>query len=193
YTHSVTIENVPPSVTAAADQSSDEGSSHSFDLGSFTDPGADNPWTVDVDWGDGHSDSFTMAAPGTIPAHSHTYDDNGSYTVTVKVTDKDGGFDSKTFKVDVANVAPTATLSNDGPVNEGSSATISFSNQLDPSSADTGAGFHYAFACDNGSLAGATYGGSGSSDSTTCSVPDNVGSPFPVKARIIDKDGGVSE
>src|SRR5207247_7911524 len=108
YSASVTIHNVPPSVTAAADQSSEEGASHSFDLGSFTDPGADNPWTVDVNWGDGHSDSFTMSAPGTIPAHSHTYDDNGSYTVTVKVTDKDAGSDSKTFKVDVANVPPTA-------------------------------------------------------------------------------------
>src|SRR5205085_7224540 len=182
YTHSVTIENVPPSVTAAADQSSDEGSSHSFDLGSFTDPCAYNPRTVDVSCGDSHSDSFTMAAPGTIPAHSHTYDDNGSYTVSVKVTDKDGGFDSKTFKVDVANVAPTATLSNDGPIFEGSSATISFSNQHDPSSADTSAGFHYAFDCHGGSLAGATYGGSGSSDSTSCSFPDDIGSPFPVTA-----------
>src|SRR5205807_3989628 len=117
YSQAVTINNVPPSVTAPADQSSNEGASKSFDLGSFTDPGADNPWTVDVSWGDGHSDSFSMSAPGTIPAHSHTYDDNGSYTVSVKVTDKDGGFDSKTFKVDVANVAPTATLSNGGPVN----------------------------------------------------------------------------
>src|SRR5207302_1928481 len=124
YTTYVIVNNVPPSVTAAADQSSDEGASHSFDLGSFTDPGADNPWTVDVNWGDGHSDSFTMSAPGTIPAHSHTYDDNGSYTVTVKVTDKDGGFDSKTFEVSVANVDPTATLSNGGPIFEGGSASI---------------------------------------------------------------------
>src|SRR5205085_10041709 len=85
-------------------------------------------------------------------------------------------------------VAPTATLSNDGPIFEGSSPTISFSNQSDPSSADTSAGFHYAFDCHGGSLAGATYGGSGPSDSTSCSFPDNVGSPFPVKARIIDQD-----
>src|SRR5437588_13051765 len=76
YTPYVMVHNVPPSVTAAADQSSNEGASHSFDLGSFTDPGADNPWTVNVSWGDSHSDSFTMSAPGTIPAHSHTYDDN---------------------------------------------------------------------------------------------------------------------
>ncbi|HEY6695517.1 MAG TPA: hypothetical protein VI006_21875, partial [Solirubrobacteraceae bacterium] len=32
---------------------------------------------------------------------------------------------------------PTATLSTNGPISEGSSATISFSNQSDPSSVDT--------------------------------------------------------
>src|SRR5438067_305589 len=173
-----------------------------------------------------------MAAPGTIPAHSHTYDDNtaGGYTVTVKVTDKDGGSDaktfnanvhnvaptatlnapspvvegtstfvtlpgqhdpsgadtaagfhyafdcdggsdSKTFTANVANVAPTATLSNGGPIFEGSSASISFSGQHDPSGADTSAGFHYAFDCSGGSLAGATYAGSGTSASTSCSFP----------------------
>jgi hypothetical protein len=178
-------------VAAAADQSSNEGAAHSFDLGSFTDPGADNPWTVDVNWGDSHSDSFTMGAPGTIPAHSHTYDDNGSYTVTVKVTDKDSASDSKTFKVDVANVAPTADLANDGPVNEGSPVTVKFDNQHDASSADTSAGFHYAFDCNGGSLAGATYGGSGTSASTSCTFNDN--GTYPVTGRIIDKDGGATE
>src|SRR5205823_1571079 len=95
---SLTSPSDPSGADTAADQSSDEGAAHSFDLGSFTDPGADNPWTVDVTWGDGHSDSFSAGSTGTIAAHSHTYDDNGSYTVSVKVTDKDGGFDSKTFK-----------------------------------------------------------------------------------------------
>src|SRR2546423_14942927 len=87
---------------------------------------------------------------------SHTYDDNGSYTVTVKVTDKDGDSGSAQFSVDVANVAPTATLSNGGPIFEGSSATISFSGQSDPSSTDTAAGFHYAFDCHGGPPAPAT-------------------------------------
>src|SRR5439155_497750 len=47
----VNVANVAPSVTAAADQASNEGASHSFDLGSFTDPGDDSPWHVSVDWG----------------------------------------------------------------------------------------------------------------------------------------------
>ena len=39
------VANVAPSVTAAADQSSNEGESHSFSLGSFSDPGDDTPGT----------------------------------------------------------------------------------------------------------------------------------------------------
>src|SRR5262249_32136660 len=52
-THVVAIYgSVPPTVTAAASQSADEGASTSFDLGSFVDPDG-GPWSVDVDWGDG--------------------------------------------------------------------------------------------------------------------------------------------
>src|SRR5439155_614370 len=131
-------------------------------LGSFSDPGVnDGPWAVDVNWGDSSSTNGSRSAQGGLGTSSHTYDDNGTYTVTVTVTDKDGGSGDTSFQVTVANVAPTAALGNDGPVNEGSLATVSFSSQHDPSSADTAAGFHYAYACDNGSLGSATYAGSG--------------------------------
>jgi len=191
YTTNVVVNNVPPSVTAPADQSSDEGSSHSFSLGSFTDPGADSPWTVSVDWGDGHTTTGTRTTTGGLGTSDHTYDDNGDYTATVTVTDNDGAPDHKTFKVSVANIAPTATLSNNGPVNEGSPATVTFSNQQDPSSADTTAGFHYAYDCSGGSLAGATYASSGTSASKMCTFPDN--GTYPVSGRIIDKDGGFTD
>ena len=41
---------------------------------------------------------------------SHTYADNGVYTVTVTVFDDDGGTTSQTFTVTVDNVAPTLTV-----------------------------------------------------------------------------------
>src|SRR5206468_10420377 len=99
-----------------------------------------------------------------------------------------GAFANKTFKVTVSNVAPTATLSNNGPVNEASPATISFSAQLDPSSADTSAGFHYAFDCAGGLLS-ATYATAGTAASTSCTSSAGP-STHTVSARILDKDGG---
>src|SRR5205807_10386412 len=108
YTTNVVVTNVPPTVTAASGQSSDEGASHSFDLGSFSDPGtSDAPWHVVVDWGDGHSDNFDTSSQGALGSLAHTYDDNklGGYTATVTVTDKDGGADSESVNVGVHNVA----------------------------------------------------------------------------------------
>ncbi len=195
YSASVTVNNVAPVVMAASHQSANEGANTSFTLGSFSDVGMkDKPWHVDVDWGDASSHTtFDLAAPGSITAQSHTYDDNGSYVVTVKVTDKDGSFDSKNFYVTVANVAPAATLGDNGPVNEASPATITFSGQHDPSNADTMEGFYYAFSCINGDLSGVTYQvGSGTSASTTCTYDDGP-STHTVKGRIIDKDGGYTE
>jgi PKD repeat protein len=75
------------------------------------DPGLnDDPWAVDVNWGDGSAHTtFNASSQGALAAQSHAYADNGSYTVTVKVTDKDRDSDSKTFTAAVANVAPTVT------------------------------------------------------------------------------------
>src|SRR5205823_2978307 len=103
--------------------------------------------------------------------------------------DKDGGSGSATFKVTVANVSPTASLGNNGPANEGSPATVSFSGQSDPSGADTSAGFHYSIACDGlaGSLA-TTYAGATDGASKPCTFADN--GSYTVKGRILDKDGG---
>src|SRR3989454_7874163 len=71
-----------------------------------------------------------------------------------------------------------------------SAATISFSAPSDPSSADTSAGFHYAFDCAGGALS-ATYATAGMSASTMCTYPDN--GSYPVRARVLDKDGGYTD
>jgi hypothetical protein len=64
-----------------------------------------------VDWGDSSTHgTASKASTGTLGSMSHTYADDGTYTVTVKVTDKNDGVDSKTFQVNVSNVAPTTTL-----------------------------------------------------------------------------------
>src|SRR5205814_9164839 len=91
-TYTVEVANVAPTVYAPADQTATEGSSGSFTLGSFSDPGAnDSPWAVDVNWGDGSPHTtFNSGSQGLLGSQSHTYDDNGTYTATVKDTATDG-------------------------------------------------------------------------------------------------------
>src|SRR5207244_733814 len=93
-TFKATVANANPAVAAPADQTSTEGASTSFNLGSFSDAGAnDNPWAVDVDWGDGSPHTtFNQNTQGSLGSQSHSYADNAVRTVTVKVTDKDGGY-----------------------------------------------------------------------------------------------------
>src|SRR5205823_4027934 len=131
-------------------------------------------------------------ASGTSASTQCTFDDNGSHTVRARIIDKDGGYTEHTTDVVVHNVAPTATLSNDGPIDEGDSATVSFSGQFDPSNADTAAGFHYANAGDGGTLDESTYMGAAATASTQHSSDDGHSS-HTVRARIIDKDGGFTE
>src|SRR5205085_320211 len=137
-----------------------------------------------VNWGDGGHTTFS-SSPGPLGSKSHTFGDNGSYTVTVTVSDKDGASGSAQFTVNVANVAPTASFSNDGPVSEGSDFHLYLTSPSDPSGADTSAGFQYAFDCGSG------YGAYSGTASATCPTSDN--GVRSVKGKIRDKDGGVSE
>src|SRR5439155_747634 len=107
----VQVANVNPTVTAPGNQSSNEGASYGFDLGSFTDPGPDAPWSISVDWGDGSSHTtFSTNTTGSLGSQSHNYDDGpANQTVSLKVTDKNNGTDTKTFSVNVHTVAPTLT------------------------------------------------------------------------------------
>jgi hypothetical protein len=136
-----TITNAPPVVTPPPDQTADEGTSKAFTLGSFSDPGPDSPWRVDVDWGDGSTHPpFTMTAPGPIPAQSHMYADNGTYKVIVKVTDKDGGqsIPPGSFNVTVFNVLPSNVLVSLNPasINENDNVTLN-GRFTDPGTLDT--------------------------------------------------------
>jgi PKD repeat protein len=63
---------------------------------------------VFVTWGDGQSTSVvTNGGPGAINA-SHQYGAAGNYTITVHVTDNDGGVTTETLSVVVTTTAPAA-------------------------------------------------------------------------------------
>ena len=117
--------------------------------------------------------------------------DDGSYTLTVRVSDNETYTDADTT-VTIFNKAPTATFSDGGEVSEGSEGTVSFTDQLDPSDADTDAGFTYSYDFDDdGSfeIAGSTE----SSATVPASFLDDGPGSRTVKAAIIDKDGGYTD
>ena len=94
------VNNVAPTnVQAGPDQAADEADLVSFS-GAFTDPG-DDTHTITWSFGDGASASGTLTP-------THTFADDGVYTVMLTVEDDDGGVTTDTLTVTVNNVAPTA-------------------------------------------------------------------------------------
>lgn len=126
----VIVQNVAPTLTVVDNKTVNEGHSLNItDLGTFTDPGFDNPFadtatsedfTYQIDWGDGTDvDTGTAAiqtpgAAGVLTHGSfdgdHTYAEEGVYTVTVTLSDEDGGQDVTTFQVTVNNAVPSMTV-----------------------------------------------------------------------------------
>jgi hypothetical protein len=117
-------------------------------------------------------------------------DGPGSSTVNVTADDGDptNNIGDDPHTVTINNVAPTATFAASSPVSEGSPSSLSLTSPIDPSSADTTAGFKYSFACDPAVILPTTYAGAGSVSTVTCSYGDN--GTYTVRGRIFDKDSG---
>ena len=99
-----TVTNADPAVNAGMGATLTEGGSIVAD-GFVVDPGESDTHTGLVDWGDGQTSELTIKKDGTFKLN-HTYADNGEYTVSVTVTDDDGGVGVGTTLVSVSNVAP---------------------------------------------------------------------------------------
>ncbi len=170
----VTVPNLPPTVSLTLPSGVVEGSSAQLNS-SAQDPNDPNtPITFDWDFGDG-----SPHANGCCP--SHTWADNGSYTVTV--TASDGTLStSATGTLVVTNVAPTATLvAPSGDVTTGTTFSLSLTNPQDPGTDDVVAGFFYSFDCGDGVLAPAP------GSTVTCTAPAAAGQ-ITVRGKVLDKD-----
>ena len=101
HTIDINIDNVKPNINrqnfSVSPTNLNEGSSITCDV-IASDPGDDN-LTYWWDFGDGKK-----AIGKSV---NHKYDNDGSYIVTLTVTDGDGGSDEETQEVTVNNIAPT--------------------------------------------------------------------------------------
>src|SRR5205823_14105946 len=142
-----------PSVTPPANQTAVEGASANLNLGSFSDSTAGaTSWTVDVNWGDGGAHTiFSTNSQGALTAQAHTYGEEGTYTVTVTVTDNVSGTGATTFQVTVSDPAVVATgvsfsaIAGAG-LNSQPVATFTDPGGAEPNSADPAGGIsaHYS-------------------------------------------------
>ena len=118
-TLTVTVSNAAPTLTVVGSQAVNEGAALNLtNIGTFTDPGFDNSlnplpgertetFTYSINWGDG---TTTVTGGATVDVAGgagvltqgsfdggHVYADNGTYTVTVIVSDDDAGSDTEDF------------------------------------------------------------------------------------------------
>ena len=196
-----TIANVPPSVTAAAPQTVEEGSPLQLTVATFTDPGftslaagTQETFTATINWGDG-----TLVVPGQVSATSgavgtptsgsvvggHTYQDDGTYTVTVTVRDDDGGTGTASFTVTVNNAVPTVLTATDLSGMEGANldfvATFSDAGVLDTHTAIV----HWS---DGSTTAGVVSEAGGQGTVTASHVYADNGA-YPLRVDVTDNGG----
>ncbi len=97
----VSVTNVAPTLSVDGASSGQEAQARSFEADT-SDVEAD---TVSVTWdfGDGET--------GSGDEVTHTWTDDGTYTVTVTASDEDGGETTETFNISISNRAPTLQVS----------------------------------------------------------------------------------
>lgn len=178
----VTVANVAPAVTIrGAPAGSPEGTAIALDS-TVTDPSLLDAFTYA--WS-ATKNGQPFGASGAAASFSLTPDDNGSYVVTLTVTDDDGGRGSASSTIAVTNAPPTITsVTNNGPITAGASATITVAATDPAGPADP---LSYEFDCrDDG-----TYEvGPQSGNTATCAFP--AAGEYPVRVRVTDGDDGAA-
>jgi Ca2+-binding RTX toxin-like protein len=183
YLTTIHVNNVAPTAAIlGAPASSVEGSPISLSS-SVSDPGAADTftyaWTV-------LKDGAAFAA-GSEASFSFLADDNGTYAITLTVTDKDGGTTTASVNVTVVDAAPTVGIS--GPNSGTSGQPLDYSLMAtDAAAVDEAAGFHYAIDWGDGTVDMV----SGTGGSTPVRHAFGRAGSYTVRVTATDKDGSAS-
>ena len=136
----VQVANVVPILTLGGVGSNPESGNYALSISTTEPPSSADVLVYTIDWGDGSAPQTLTAAELRAGAghafHVYRDDEDGPvnstpHTVTVRVDDGDGGTDTATHVVNVTNQAPTAPLSGEFFVNEGSNYTLTIGPVFD--------------------------------------------------------------
>ena len=102
--------------------------------GAATDPAGAHD-TLSYSWAAYKDGATTAFAVGTTASWSFTPDDNGSYRIALTVSDEDGGSATAESTIDVANVAPSPSITSIGAVRVEGTAIAVTGAATDPAGA----------------------------------------------------------
>lgn len=113
----VNVNNVIPAVEIGSDAVAQKGVAFTR-AGQFSDPGLDT-WKAYVNYGDGRGEQELSLSEGKTFNLRHVYPTKGSYTVTVRVEDNDGGEGRASFAVKVKDYVISPKAGDDASLDEG--------------------------------------------------------------------------
>jgi Ca2+-binding RTX toxin-like protein len=193
------IANAAPVVTSASGPSTAaESQSLSYSLDGWTDAAPDFAAAYHVEWRVTNEAGLLVAEKNVGPALQGAIDrqfsfaprDNGTYSITVRVIDRDGDAGTLTKKLVVANAVPTlADLGSDRSITLGQSIVVPASAVVvsDAGPDDT---FTFRWEVSQGS-AGVVYTTESTTDRSLSYTPAAQGA-YSVRLIVTDDDGGVA-
>ncbi|MGQ0603002.1 MAG: PKD domain-containing protein, partial [Anaerolineales bacterium] len=179
-TTTVTVNNVAPTISNINNSGPiTETSSVTVTVSASDVAGINDPLLYAFDC---NNNGVFEIGPQSGSSANCTFGDNGAFTVPISVTDGDGGAATGVTTVTVTNVAPViASVTNNGPVNEGSPVTVTVSAS---DVAGVNDPLQYAFDCDNNGA----YETPASGNAGACTFFENGTRTIGVRVR--DGDGG---
>ncbi len=189
-----TPENQPPEVFGPGNVSVQEGPLTVDQLGVFLDMDSTGPFAYRIDWGDGSvpangTATIDVAGPPTFGsfAGTHGYADDGSFELSMSVTDEQGATGTEVFEISVVNVPPQfENVTITSPISEGATATVR-GTIVDPGVNDT---FVLVITWGDGATDTFNYPAGTTSFRATHRYVDNRpgNEPYPVRLAVTDDD-----
>ena len=183
----VQVNNLNPTIvrSLAGDTTGTENTLFAFNAQASDPAGSSDPLTYSWDFGDGSS----IVSGVNRVNESHLYADNGNYTVTLTITDDDGGTLVETLSVNVQNVAPVIQqLIGNGSGEEGNVLKYK-ANAIDQAGINDPLTYTWEVFFNGSTTPFLSQSGAGQPDFQFVPVDNGI---YSIRVTVDDLDGGVS-